>query len=723
MSRRIKVLQTTMSLDIGGAETHIVALSKYLNSKRYEVQVASNGGVYEKDLEEAGIVHHKVPLHTKHPLAVWRSYRQLKRIIIEEHIDIVHAHARIPGFIAGYISKKLNRPFVTTTHGKFKVNYYLRHLTNWGDKCIAVSEDLKNYLMKEYGYAEEDIYLSVNGIDVDKFKPKDKNCGQKNQIVHVSRLDATTSATALALIAIAPRIAQVAPAMTITIVGGGTELQKVEASARTMNDQLGHEMIHLTGPVQDVPEKLEAAAIFVGISRAVLEAMNYSVPVVLSGDYGHYGYLTEEGLAFNQSTNFTCRGFEPMTEDKLFESIEKALSLRAQDHTWLRTFIEKHYSVERMAAPYLELYANMEKAPKSYVVAGYYGYSNSGDDALLDSICRDLVEDNLANTVTVLTKEPDSHQKHPQIQTVYRFDLLKVMKAIRQTDTLIMGGGSLLQDKSSSRSLWYYLGLIQMANAFNKRCCIYANGVGPLDGKLNRRLTSRIVNRIDLISLRDAMSGDLLSEIGVVNPHIEVTADPVFNLEFDFGQPVEETLLPEDFDCHQPYGVAIFRDWEKAALYQKQVAQVVDHVRATYQVQILFIPMRYPDDMAIEKAIIGHMEEDASLMTNKCHVDQLISLIEHSTLVLSMRLHGMIYSAIAHVPVVGFSYDPKVNYYSQMLGVPVVEDITKMDVAATIRQIDAMMTNYQATRETLALRVDDLTEKADRNAKLLRTLL
>ncbi|MBR2916614.1 MAG: glycosyltransferase, partial [Clostridia bacterium] len=116
----MRILMTTMQLDIGGAETHIVELSKALLKKGAQVYVASSGGAYEKELSEAGIKHFNIPLNRKTPMAMLKSFRLLKKIIKEYKIDIVHGHARIPSFICGRLHKKMHFPFVTTAHWVFK---------------------------------------------------------------------------------------------------------------------------------------------------------------------------------------------------------------------------------------------------------------------------------------------------------------------------------------------------------------------------------------------------------------------------------------------------------------------------------------------------------------------------------------------------------------------------------------------------------------------------
>ena len=78
---KYKILMTLMGLEIGGAETHVVELSKELKKQGYDIIVASNGGVYEKELEEAGIRHYRVPMNQRNVLKMLKSYYLLKKIV------------------------------------------------------------------------------------------------------------------------------------------------------------------------------------------------------------------------------------------------------------------------------------------------------------------------------------------------------------------------------------------------------------------------------------------------------------------------------------------------------------------------------------------------------------------------------------------------------------------------------------------------------------------
>ena len=161
----MKILMATMGLDIGGAETHIVELAKELKAEGHDIVVASNGGVYVPEIVAAGIRHYQVPMHRRDAGCMLRSRKLLKEIIRTERPDVVHAHARIPAFLCGTLQRTMKFPFVTTAHWVFTTKGGLRYLTNWGQRTVAVSDDIKAYLIREYGVPEEHISVTITGID------------------------------------------------------------------------------------------------------------------------------------------------------------------------------------------------------------------------------------------------------------------------------------------------------------------------------------------------------------------------------------------------------------------------------------------------------------------------------------------------------------------------------------------------------------------------------
>ena len=191
------------------------------------------------------------------------------------------------------------------------------------------------------------------------------------------------------------------------------------------------------------------------------------------------------------------------------------------------------------------------------LISGYYGFDNSGDDAILRAIVNDL-NNNIENVeITVLSKNPSYTEKVYKINAVNRFNIKAVIETIKSCDLFISGGGSLLQDVTSTRSLLYYISLMRMAKFFNKKVMVYANGVGPINGRMNRIWTRRILNKVDLITLRDEDSRIFLEELKVDNENIYVTADPVFTLNPTKPDKVINILKKESIPEKQATGRSI----------------------------------------------------------------------------------------------------------------------------------------------------------------------
>jgi len=731
----MKILMTTMGLDIGGAETHIVELVKALRRQGHDIAIVSNGGVYTAQLTAIGVRHYAAPLHRRSLGDMRRSLKELERVIRLERPDIVHAHARIPAFLCGILRRRLNFPFVTSCHGVYQTSGVLKLLSNWGERTLAVSEDVRDYLIREYRLPPSHVTLTINGIDTDQFAPAEPGEELRRElgleegpvVGHVSRLDRASSLCARQLIQLAPRLDGAFPGVQILIVGGGDVYEELSAQAEQVNAALGRRCLIFTGPRTDICRLLPACGLFVGVSRAALEAMSAGRPVVLSGAQGHTGLFTPELLDKAVGTNFCCRTDPTATPEQLFQDVAAALALPPAQKERLgaygRQVVRERYSISRMARDCLGVYDQVRRRKYRVVMSGYYGFSNSGDDAILESIRQAVCQDSGDVAFTVLSNDPALTRRQYGVEAVPRFRIFQVRAALRRSDCLLFGGGSLLQDTTSTRSLLYYLAVIRCAQRLGKPVMLYANGIGPVRRKANRRRVKRAVESVTLVTLRDHSSARELSEMGVRRKDMKVTADPVFQLESAGPERAWELLRSSGLAGGASFVAVSVREWPGTGDFPRRLARLCDHLRRAYGLEVLFLIMQPSRDPAATQQVRRYMEEPSYVLDAPCTPRELMAALGQARLCLAMRLHTLIFAARMAVPTMGLIYDPKVESCLQELDLPAAGRVEDLDAEEAIRRADALMADYDAIHARLREKSAALTAAAGENERLLLDLL
>ncbi len=691
----MKILMTLMGLDIGGAETHVLELSRALHEMGNDVTVSSRGGVYVKDLEESGIHHVKLPLHTKNPFSVIKSYFGLKKLIKKEKFDIVHAHARIPAFICGLLHRSLHFRYVCSAHWVFEVNALWKKITDWGEKTVAVSEDIKQYVIDNYGVFPDNISVTINGVDMKKFSKdidtsslaKELSLPEKRKtLVYVSRMDTDRSAAARMLCEIAPTLKRNYGDLQMVIVGGGDDFDYVNSLAAKANGVIGEKFVHMTGARTDINRFIALGDIFVGVSRAVLEAMSASKPVVIAGNEGYIGLLDKENMEIAVATNFCCRGCEQTSPELLLRDVSALLDLDANKITAIgeknRHIIKESYSAERMAkdclAVYHSLYPYDYKKHGDIVFSGYYGFGNMGDDSLLCSIVENLRAIDRGVRITALTKSPQKMQRKYGVKCVGRFNVFAVVHALRHAKLLISGGGSLFQNNTSTKSLEYYVQIVKLAKKMGLPCMVYANGIGPLYGKRSYEKVKRVLGEVDFISLREPSSYEFLEEIGLdkdVLGKIRISADPALTLSPCSDARSNYILEKAGISDPARFFTVSLREWHDLKTNEKGLrrdefiscmADAVAKICISLDKTPVFIPVQknFDDDICLEvKALAEKAIGRECPFLRSLSAREVIGIVGKMSFVLGMRLHMLIYASAAAVPVIGVSYDPKVDAF------------------------------------------------------------
>ena len=350
------------------------------------------------------------------------------------------------------------------------------------------------------------------------------------------------------------------------------------------------------------------------------------------------------------------------------------------------------------------------------VLSGYYGFDNAGDEALLAAITSSIKTLEPRAGFVVLSGSPRRTFLLHRIQAVYFMNPLLVFWHLLTSDLLISGGGSIFQDVTSSRSLPYYISIVALAKLLGKPVIFYAQGVGPINRPFSRWLMRLIANRVDLITLRDEQSAELLKEIGVIRPPLIITADPVFYLTSPADIDENIQLWLEGLEKKPLLGVAV-RPWLPLEGYQEKLARVLDELsRRGYQ--IVFIPMAYPEDVPESRRVAGLMQEPAAIIDIPMSSDQHLGFISRLDFMIGMRLHALIFAANTGVTFAGISYDPKIDAFLRIFDLlPLSNDPETMS-----REI-GMLLEDQESQNIMRQKADHLRSQSAENARLALSLL
>lgn len=355
---------------------------------------------------------------------------------------------------------------------------------------------------------------------------------------------------------------------------------------------------------------------------------------------------------------------------------------------------------------------------KRVAISGYYGFDNLGDEAVLFSMLGALKDARPVLQPVVLSHNPQRTAELYGVEAVNRWRFKAVVGALRRADMLISGGGSLLQDVTGLKSLIYYLGIIRLAKLLRKPVVFYAQGIGPVNSGLGRRLMKLVVNKVDLITVRDEKSAQDLVDMGVTRPPVRVTADPVLGLapESVPNAPGREILAGYGIDPSEQrlLGVSV-REWQGLSGYKQALAAVLDEL-AGRGWRVVFLPMHHPDDAAPSREVARLMRNDSIVLEERYTVQEVASVVRRFNLLIGMRLHALILAAVMGVPPLGISYDPKIDRFLEQLGLQAAGKVEELDDATLLAHVEPVLADLPGYRDMVKGAMGDLRQRARESA-------
>lgn len=365
----------------------------------------------------------------------------------------------------------------------------------------------------------------------------------------------------------------------------------------------------------------------------------------------------------------------------------------------------------------------IEDVMKKVLIGGYYGYGNIGDEAILESLAQRL-SSYPEIELTVLSSNLAYTFKTQGLKAVNRSNPFSLIKSIFGSDLFVQGGGGLLQDSTSWRSPFYYIGQLFLCQILGKRFYIMGQGIGPLNGGLAKFLTRELMIQAEAICVRDIESQYFLVQSNPTDFDVTLTADIGLLLESASEERAEDILFDEGAgDLPDPIlAVSIkgkTKDKKTIEFYVDALNNYMNEVGGG----ILFIPFFPKFDLPFAEKIMSRITAPSICLRKSYKPSEILAVFKICEHILAGRLHASIFAALAEKNFTSISYDPKMNHFLRDLGLkmnivmPIIGP--KSIEEAMLNDLDNAEMNLQKVKK----RLPSLKERAELNITKLLELL
>ncbi len=737
----MKVIHLISGGDSGGAKTHVLSLLQNLNQTITAQLVCFRDGPFAEEARSRGI-----PTEIMGGNNIPRLQRQLKAYIRAGDYQLIHCHGSRANMVGALLRRSTGLPVVSTIHSDYRLDYMGRPLSRltfgtinaWAlrhlDYRIGVSDAMVDLLISR-GFPPDRFYAIYNGID---FTPPPAQ-GERLPYLRSLGVDADEDSVVVGIAARLNPVKDMAtlvrgyaaacrtcPRLRLVIAGEGPEREKLGALAQ----ELGVNVTFagwISGGMDQFYSALDINAL-TSLSEtfpyALTEGARFRLATVASAvggipdliDSGVNGCLFQPGDWQTLGEHLAALGSNDTLRrqlgEKLYEKASSKFSIQKTVDTQLHIYQE-----------ILRRHSRLKTTRDGVVICGAYGRGNAGDDAILEAILQEMALIDPDMPATVLSKEPKSTRLAYRVRSVSRTNMFAWHSAMRHAKLYINGGGSLIQDVTSRRSLWFYLLNIAVAKRCGCKVQMYGCGIGPVTRENHRRLAARVLNRyVDVITLREPDSREELRAMGVTKPEILLTADPALTLRKAEDDQIDSVLLRAGIPPQGRYLCFALRQWrgfeEKAPLF----GAAARYAYKTYGLIPVFTAVEKHLDPAAARLAAQGLDIPHYFLDDAGGAGTIIGALSRMEAVVSMRLHALIFAAGQGIPLAGVVYDPKVSAFLRYTGQDNFTNLEDLTEAALRAMIDRAV-GQAGHPETQAAAVERLQAMEGGNVAVARRLL
>lgn len=374
---------------------------------------------------------------------------------------------------------------------------------------------------------------------------------------------------------------------------------------------------------------------------------------------------------------------------------------------------------------------------KHVFITGYYGFGNTGDEAILQAMISNLRSLQPDLRITVASARPDQTAAQHGTDAILWSNAHEILNTIRTADLVLIGGGGLFHDywgidpatvlTDNHSGIAFYTTSALLANLYSKPLMVYGVGVSELVSEHGKQFTKVTCDAANAVTVRDERSRDLLRSIGVAKDNIEVTADPAFAI------PVCDKIQNKANLPGRSIGIAL-RNWNIGVhpdFWERELAAAIDQIVQNEAIEVELFPFQkftgeLEDDVAVSRRVRDRANSKAhiTIVDENLSPCELLARIAQCDLILAMRLHGAIFGMIANVPVVALSYDVKLDDLMDRAGLAdLCIDLKGLEADRLARRVSQVLADTADIRRRIQSCLPELRNSATHNAQIAVGLL
>ena len=306
---------------------------------------------------------------------------------------------------------------------------------------------------------------------------------------------------------------------------------------------------------------------------------------------------------------------------------------------------------------------------KRILIAGYYGFGNAGDELILRSLLIGLKQNDSSCETVVLSNRSRITRFQHGTKAANRWNPWSVLCQVFRCDTLIFGGGGLLQDSTGSLGLWYYLFILWIAGLLKKKIIAACVGVGPIRPEFNTRLAASALGWVGQITVRDDESLSILKELGI-KKEILVCPDPVLALPIapapartrGPSEPIHVAVIPRNL-----IGSGLSKNGERQFI--EYLSEALSRFAEKYPAKILILPFHPGFDEPAVSDLKNSLKAASEVLLWES-LEELMGRLSGMDFVVSMRYHALVLAALMNIPMAGIAVDPKISHFLNEISLP-----------------------------------------------------